>query len=74
MRTVPVPAWVKAALDRWLTAADITAGPVSRAINKARIGRSGFSPKVVWGPHDLRRTCARLCHEAGGSSIKSSFY
>jgi len=41
---------------------------------------TGFSPKVIWGivkqkakdcdipslpPHDLRRTCARLCHQAG---------
>lgn len=53
-----------------------------RAINKAgRIAPNGFSPKVIWSivtsacrdsglpgvaPHDLRRTCARLCHDAGG--------
>src|SRR5215831_1900791 len=70
VRTVPVPTWVKAAVDNWLSAASITAGPVFRAINKAqRIGKSGFSPKVIWGvvkngcakcglenlaPHDLR--------------------
>jgi integrase len=82
VRTVPVPNWVKAAVDNWLTAAGIRATPPSRAINKAgRIATSGFSPKVIWGvvkagyskcgldgvaPHDLRRTCARLCHEAGG--------
>ena len=82
MRTVPVATWVKAAVDNWMTAAGITMGPIFRPINKAqRIGNSGLSPKVIWGvvkvgcskcalenvaPHDLRRTCARLCHEAGG--------
>lgn len=89
VRTVPVPSWVKAALDGWLAAAGVTAGPIFRAINKGkRVGERGFSPKVVWGvvkggsskcgienvaPHDLRRTCARLCHEAGGSLSRFSF-
>ena len=89
MRTVPVPAWVKAAVDRWLLAADITDGTLFRAINEAgRIAKSGFSPKVIWGvvksgcvkcgldgvaPHDLRRTCARLCHEAGGELEQIQF-
>jgi site-specific recombinase XerC len=50
VRTVPVPTWVKAALDNWLTASGITAGPAFRAINKAgRVATSGFSPKVIWG-------------------------
>lgn len=65
-----------------MTEAKITEGPIFRAINKAgRIAAHGFSPKVIWGvvkeacsacnlgnvaPHDLRRTCARLCHERGG--------
>ena len=81
-RTVPVPSWVKAAIDIWLTGAKIDTGPLFRPINKAgRIATAGFSPKVIWGvgktscskcgldgvaPHDLRRTCAQLCHEAGG--------
>ena len=89
VRTVPVPTWVKLAVDSWLTAAGISTGPVFRAINKAhRIATSGFSPKVIWGvvkagsakcgldrvaPHDLRRTCARLCHEAGGELEQIQF-
>lgn len=89
VRTVPVPAWVKAAIDNWLTAAGVTTGPVFRAINKAqRIGKREFSPKVIGGvvkigcskcgldnvaPHDLRRTCARLCHEAGGELEQIQF-
>ena len=89
VRTVPVPLWVKAAVDDWLHAAEVNAGPVFRAINKAqRVGKSAFSPKVIWGvvkagsskgslenvaPHDLRRTCARLCHEAGGELEQIQF-
>ena len=89
VRTVPVPTWVKAAVDSWLVAAGVTDGPVFRAINKAqRIGKTAFSPKVIWGvvkagcskcgldnvaPHDMRRTCARLCHEAGGELEQIQF-
>jgi len=50
MRTLPVPAWVKAAVDIWLIAADVTTGPVFRATNKGqRIGNTAFSPKVIRG-------------------------
>ena len=82
VRTVPIPIWVKSKVDAWLVAAAITRGPVFRAINKAgRVWGDGMSPKVLWdvvrtaaaragidklAPHDLRRTCARLCHLAGG--------
>ncbi len=34
VRTVPIPAWVKTAIDAWTTAAGITEGTVFRAINK----------------------------------------
>lgn len=89
VRTVPVPTWVKVAVDRWLTAAGVIEGPIFRAINKAqRIGKSGFSPKVIWGvvkagcskcglgniaSHDLRRSCACLCHEDGGELEQIQF-
>ena len=67
----------------------MTDGAVFRAINKAgRIAPNGFSLKVIWGvvkqasarcgltnvaPHDLRRTFARLCHEAGGEREQIQF-
>jgi len=89
VRTVPIPRWVKSAIDAWTAAATITEGPVFRAINKAgRIWGDGMSPKVIWdvvraaagqagieklAPHDLRRTCARLCHLAGGELEKIQF-
>jgi len=82
VRTVPIPGWVKDAVDAWTDAVDIAHGPVFRAISKAgRVWGDGMSPKVLWDvvraaagragieklvPHDLRRTCARLCHLAGG--------
>jgi integrase len=82
VRTVPIPTWVKSTVDAWMAAAAITHGRVFRAINKAgRVWGDGMSPKVLrdvvraaaaraaidkLAPHDLRRTCARLCHLAGG--------
>ena len=89
VRTVPVPTWVKAAIDTWTSAAGITEGAVFRAINKTgRIWGNGMTPKVLWvvvraaaaradisklAPHDLRRTCARLCHLAGGELDQIQF-
>jgi integrase len=89
VRTVPIPIWVKGAVDAWTAVASITNGPVFRAINKAgRIWGDGISPKVLWdvvraaaaragieklAPHDLRRICARLCHLAGGELDQIQF-
>jgi integrase len=82
VRTVPIPSWVKTAVDAWTAAAGITDGRVFRAISKAgRVWGDEMSPKVLWDDvraaaaragidklarHDLRRTCARLCHLASG--------
>jgi len=89
VRTVPIPSWVKAAVDAWTTAAGISEGRVFRAINKAgRIWGDGMSAKVLshivraaaarvgiekLAPHDLRGTCARLCHLAGGELEQIQF-
>ncbi len=89
IRTIPVPDWVKAGIDAWTVAAGVTTGALLRSINKAgRVWGTGFSPKVIWGvvkqkakaceipalaPHDLRRTCARLCHQAGGELEQIQF-
>ncbi|MGI9070005.1 MAG: tyrosine-type recombinase/integrase [Bryobacteraceae bacterium] len=35
IRTVPIPTWVKTAIDSWIEASGITEGCVFRAINKA---------------------------------------
>jgi integrase len=89
IRTVPIPLWVKKVVDAWAEAAQIAEGRVFRSINKAnRIWGNGMTPKVVWevvkdaarragidklAPHDLRRTCARLCHLAGGELDQIQF-
>ncbi len=47
IRTVPIPAWVKAALDAWTEASGISEGTVFRSINKAgRIWGNGMTAKV----------------------------
>ncbi len=89
IRTVPMPEWVKAAIDNWTSAAGIGQGRIFRSINKAdRVWGEGMTPKVIWqvvrasaaragidmlAPHDLRRTCARLCHVAGGELEQIQF-
>jgi integrase len=81
-RTVPVPIAAKQALDEWTTAAGITSGPVFRRMRKGgTITAFPLSVWSVWdvvvrsakaagikdlAPHDLRRTCAKLCRKAGG--------
>jgi hypothetical protein len=89
VRTVPIPHWVKQALDEWISAAKIGKGKIFRAV--ARTGKvwgSGLSENVVWyvvrsccqraglehiAPHDLRRTCAKLCHTNGGELEQIQF-
>ena len=89
IRTVPVPVWVKAAVDGWLTAAPITEGRVFRCVSRrSTVWGAGITEKVVWhvvknaaaaagipklSPHDCRRTCARLCHAAGGELEQIQF-
>ena len=89
IRTVPVPAWVKTRVDQWTQAAGLQHGTVFRAINKTgRVWGTGMTPEVVWdlvrtaaqrtgigqlAPHDLRRTCARLCYVSGGELEQIQF-
>lgn len=89
VRTVPMPIWVKAAVDRWLTAASVASGRVFRAVSRhGTAWGTGISENVVWyvvrncarrleldhlAPHDLRRTCAKLCHVNGGELEQIQF-
>jgi len=89
IRTVPMPETVEMAIDQWTVPASILSETLFRSINKAgRIWGTGFTPKVIWStvkdaasnsglagvaPHDLRRTCAKLCHEAGGELEQIQF-
>jgi site-specific recombinase XerD len=89
IRTVPIPEWVKAALDQWTAAAGIKEGRIFRAIARTdKTWGQGISQNVVWyvvrtccqraglehiAPHDLRRTCAKLCHSSGGELEQIQF-
>jgi len=89
IRTVPIPQWVKAPLDQWVVAARVTEGRIFRAVARAgKVWGEGISQNVVWyvvkgcceraglehiAPHDLRRTCAKLCHSSGGELEQIQF-
>jgi site-specific recombinase XerD len=82
VRTMPMPTWVKVAIDAWTSASGVAEGHIFRPVNRAdRAGGERLGEKVVWqmlqqyakavgvpgiAPHDLRRTCAKLCRAAGG--------
>jgi site-specific recombinase XerD len=82
VRTVPMPTWAKVAIDAWTAASGIKDGFVLRSLNRGdRLSGERITEKVVWqalqpyaasvaipriAPHDLRRTCAKLCRSLGG--------
>lgn len=89
VRTVPMPMWVKEAVDRWIMAARVSGGRIFRAVSRhGTPWGKGISENVIWyvvrkcaertkldhlAPHDLRRTCAKLCHSAGGEIEQIQF-
>jgi site-specific recombinase XerD len=82
VRTIPMPTWVKGAIHAWTVVAGIVAGFVLRPVNRGDdVSGERMSEKVVWqllkpyavtagvpgiAPHDLRRSCAKMCRAAGG--------
>ncbi len=89
IRTVPMPAWVKSAIDIWMRTAPITEGRLFRCVTRrGSTWGEGITEKVIWhivktyaatagitklSPHDCRRTCARLCYAAGGELEQIQF-
>lgn len=89
IRTVPVPLWAKRAIDEWTEPAKINQGAIFRLVSRQeKVRGEGLTPKAIWhivkaaakradiknlAPHDLRRTCARLCHLAGGELEQIQF-
>lgn len=74
IRTVPIPNWVKAALDHWTHPANITEGKIFRAVaRKGKVWGWGISQNVVWyvwsrvavreqvGPHCATRSAPDVC-------------
>ena len=89
IRTVPIPEWVMKTVHAWISAAEIKSGKLFRPIRKnGAVWGERITENVVWytvkecarraginklAPHDLRRTCARLCHLAGGELEQIQF-
>src|SRR5260221_1944322 len=49
VRTVPMPTWVKLAIDAWTAAAEIADGHVFRSVTRGDgVGSQGLGEKVVW--------------------------
>ena len=82
-RTVPIPAWAKAAIDEWTRAARLPAGYIFCSMHKGDyVDGESLTPQAVsdvvayYGAalglkvtaHDLRRTYAKLAHK-GGSGL-----
>ena len=76
-------------LDEWFAAAEIANGKLFRCVCRSgTVWGDGMTEKVVWhvvktyakkleipklAPHDLRRSCARFCHAAGGELEQIQF-
>jgi integrase len=89
VRTVPVPAWTKCCRRRLDCGSRHNDGMVFRRVSRSKkVSSDGITPKAIWhvvkaaakradikdlAPHDLRRTCARLCHIAGGELEQIQF-
>jgi site-specific recombinase XerD len=89
VRTVPMPDWVKQTIDLWLLASSVADGRLFRRVCRTgSIWGDEMTEKVVWhivkhyagilgltklAPHDLRRSCARLCHASGGELEQIQF-
>ena len=73
---------MKLTIDAWTSASGVVDGYVFRPLNRGGCVTGGrLGEKIVWqllkhyaagigvpglAPHDLRRTCAKLCRAAGG--------
>lgn len=85
VRSIAIPPWVKHAIDEWTEAAGIHSGPLLRCLTADQPALGAFS---IWkivnraaekigidklGPHDLRRTAAKLCRTRGGDIEQIKF-
>jgi len=92
IRTVPIPPFVKVAIDAWTAAAGLSEGPVFRRVRRRKYPEKtpeALSERMIWhivtkyarqaglvdklAPHDMRRTCAKLCRESGGDLEQIQF-
>jgi len=80
VRSIPIPAWAKQAIDDWTITANITSGHVFRSITKGgKVAGDTMTSQGIQNlvklyakkcgysvsAHDLRRTYAKLAHKGG---------
>ena len=77
----------QALVDEWVQPRTSRPAKLFRRVNNRESLGDGLTEKAVWhvvqnahnagierlAPHDLRRTCARLCHSAGGELDQIQF-
>jgi integrase len=89
IRTVPIPTWVKVALDAWTSAGIVETGIVLRPINRGgKVWGERITEKVVWqmlqryasevglsgiAPHDLRRHAPNSVDRSAESLSRFNF-
>jgi integrase len=92
IRTVPIPPFVKVAIDAWTAAAGLSKGPLFRRVRRREYPEktpTALSERMIWhivtkyarqtglvdtlAPHDMRRTCAKLCRDSGGDLEQIQF-
>ena len=77
--SIPMPGWVKAAIDQWASSAEISSGRVFRGVNKSdRLRGESLTSQGFWrcvekysdvARHDLRLTYAKLAHSGQRLSV-----
>lgn len=82
VRSVPMPSWAKAAVDRWVAAAGLVTGNLLRPVSKSDyLSGDSMTAQSIFeiveryserlgirvAPHDLRRTFAKLAHRGHAS-------
>jgi site-specific recombinase XerD len=81
VRTIPIPSWVKLAIDEWASSSNLTSGLVFQSIHKGGyIKHESMTPQAIrdvvnfygneigikeLAAHDLRGTFAKLAHKGG---------
>jgi len=84
VRSVPIPSWVKLAIDEWAQSANLQSGFVFQAVHKGGfIKHESLTPQAIrdivkqyaeqigkpeLAAHDMRRSFAKLAHK-GGSGL-----
>lgn len=85
VRTVPIPSWVKQAIDEWVNTANISGEYIFRSINKGdNISGDSMTSQAIQdvvklyadkcgfqlSAHDLRRTFAKLVRKGGADVLQ----